>query len=289
MSAQILKADAAGHVREAAVAQIRALSSPPKVVAVHNPESAAARYYLRAQRKTCSEAGVGYEVRTLEPGWDREKVLALIRELNRDPQVTGITVHTPLPEGMDQDIVMSALAPAKDIEGIHPENLGRLAFGEHRPAPCAASAAVELARAARPSFKGLDAVVVGRSALVGKSIALLLLQSKSEAPTPTLCHTATADLGGHTRRADLLFAAAGRAGLIRGGMIKPGAVVIDVGINETPEGKLVGDVAFEEAKEVAGVITPVPGGVGPVCHYILLRNIAACAARGAAESRGRGG
>jgi methylenetetrahydrofolate dehydrogenase (NADP+)/methenyltetrahydrofolate cyclohydrolase len=279
MSAQILKADAASHVREAALAELRLLASPPKVVAVHSPDSAAARYYLRAQKKTCLDAGVTYEVRTIEPGWDQAKVLGLLRELNGDRQVTGISVHTPLPRGMDQDAVMSAIAPGKDIEGIHPENLGRLAFGEHFPAPCAASAAVELARAARPSFKGLDAVVVGRSALVGKAIALLLLQSRAEAPTPTLCHTATADLGAHTRRADLLFAAAGRAGLIRGSMIKPGAVVIDVGINETAEGKLTGDVHFDEAKEVAGAITPVPGGVGPVCHSILLRNIAACARR----------
>ena len=277
MSARILKADAAAALRESALAALRGLASPPRVVALHNPESPAARYYLRAQRKTCTEAGVAYEVRTLEPGWDQAKVAGLIRELNRDPQVTGITVHTPLPKGMDQDAVMSAIAPSKDIEGIHPENLGRLAFGEHHPAPCAASAAVELARAARASFKGLDAVVVGRSALVGKAIALLLLQSRADAPTPTLCHTATADLGAHTRRADLLFAAAGRAGLSRGDMVKPGAVVIDVGINETPDGKLVGDVVFDEVKEVAGVLTPVPGGVGPVCHSILLRNIAACA------------
>ena len=280
MSALILKADGAAPIREAALAELRGLASPPRVVALHNPESPAARYYLRAQRKTCTEAGVAYEVRTLEPGWDQAKVLALIRELNADRQVTGITVHTPLPKGMDQDAVMSAISPAKDIEGIHPENLGRLAFGDHRPAPCAASAAVELARLARPSFKGLDAVVVGRSALVGKAIALLLLQSRADAPTPTLCHTATADLGAHTRRADLLFAAAGRAGLIRGDMVKPGAVVIDVGINETPDGKLTGDVVFDEVKEVAGVLTPVPGGVGPVCHSILLRNIAACARRG---------
>jgi methylenetetrahydrofolate dehydrogenase (NADP+)/methenyltetrahydrofolate cyclohydrolase len=277
MTAQLLTAQAAQPVRDAALKELRGLPTPPKVVAVHNPESPAARYYLRAQKKTCGEAGVPYEVRTLEPGWDQAKVIALIRDLNRDPAVSGITVHTPLPAGVDQDAVMSAILPAKDIEGIHPENLGRLAFGPHAPAPCAASAAVELARIARPSFKGLDAVVVGRSALVGKAIALLLLQSKADAPTPTLCHTATADLSGHTKKADLLFAAAGRAGLIRGDMVKPGAIVVDVGINETKEGKLVGDVVFDEAKEVAGWITPVPGGVGPVCHSILLRNIAACA------------
>lgn len=281
MSAQILTAAAAQGVRQSALEELRRLPTPPKVVAVHNPESPAARYYLRAQKKTCLEAGVEYEVRTLEPGWDQARIIALVRELGADPRISGITVHTPLPAGVDQDAVMSAVPPGKDIEGIHPENLGRLAFGPHWPAPCAASAAVELARAARPSFKGLEAVVVGRSALVGKAIALLLLQSKADAPTPTLCHTATADLGAHTRRADLLFAAAGRAGLIRGSMIKPGAIVIDVGINETSEGKLVGDVVFEEAKETAAVITPVPGGVGPVCHSILLRNIAACARRAA--------
>ena len=117
---------------------LRSLPSPPRVVAIHNPESPAARYYLRAQRKTCGEAGVPYDVRTLEPGWDQARVLSLIRDLNRDPAVTGITVHTPLPAGMDQDAVMSAILPTKDIEGIHPENLGRLAFGVHWPAPCAA-------------------------------------------------------------------------------------------------------------------------------------------------------
>lgn len=277
MSAQLLTSKDAQPVRDAALMELKSLATPPRVVAIHNPESPAARYYMRAQKKTCAEAGVAYEVRTLEQGWDQARVIALIRDLNRDAAVTGITVHTPLPGGMDQDAVMGAIAPNKDIEGIHPENLGRLAFGVHWPAPCAASAAVELAKLAKPSFKGLDAVVVGRSALVGKAIALLLLQSKAEAPTPTLCHTATADLRAHTLKADLLFAAAGRAGLIKGDMVKPGAIVIDVGINETKDGKLVGDVVFDEAKEVAGYITPVPGGVGPVCHSILLRNIAACA------------
>ncbi len=277
MSARILKADAAAGVRQRALEDLKTLASPPKVVAIHNPEHPAARYYLKAQRKTCLEAGVDYEVREIPFGAEPATVIRWIEDLNRDPKVSGITVHTPLPAGFDVDRIMGAVSPRKDIEGIHPENLGRLAFGEHFPAPCAASAAVELARAALPTFKGLDAVVVGRSALVGKAIVLLLLQSKGEAPTPTLCHTATKDLGAHTVKADLLFAAAGRAGLIRGSMIKTGAVVIDVGINETAEGKLVGDVVFDEAVQVAAAVTPVPGGVGPVCHSILLRNIAACA------------
>jgi methylenetetrahydrofolate dehydrogenase (NADP+)/methenyltetrahydrofolate cyclohydrolase len=279
MTARLITSEAAKGVKEAALRELAALPAKPRVVAVHNPESPAARYYLRAQKKACTEAGVEYEVRTLEAGADQARILAIVRELNADPKVSGITVHTPLPKGVDPDAVMGAVLPSKDIEGIHPENLGRLAFGEHRPAPCAASAAVELARSALPSFKGLDAVVVGRSALVGKAIALILLQSRSEAPTPTICHTATSDLGAHTRRADLLFVAAGRAGLVRGSMIKPGAVVIDVGINEGPGGKLVGDVVFDEAKDLAGAISPVPGGVGPVCHWVLLRNIAACALR----------
>jgi methylenetetrahydrofolate dehydrogenase (NADP+)/methenyltetrahydrofolate cyclohydrolase len=279
MTARLLKGDAVAGIREVAVRAIASMSPKPKVVAIHHPASPAARYYLKAQRKTCTESGVDYDVRELAAGTTQAQVLALVESLNRDASVTGITVHTPLPAGVDADVVMSAISPRKDIEGIHPENLGRLAFGDHLPAPCAASAAVELAHVALSSFRGLDAVVVGRSALVGKAIALLLLRSKSEAPTPTLCHTATADLAAHTRRADLLFAAAGRAGLIRGDMVKKGAVVIDVGINEGPDGKLVGDVVFDEVKEVASVLTPVPGGVGPACHSILLRNIVACAKR----------
>ena len=273
MSAELLLGKAVEGIRTKALADLAALGRKVKVVAVHNPESPAARYYLRAQKKVCGEAGVDYEVRTPDPG----SILAVLAELAADPTVDGITVHTPLPKGVDEQAVWLAVAPGKDIEGIHPENLGRLQVGEHHPAPCAASAAVALARSVRPSMKGLEAVVVGRSALVGKAIAALLLQARGEAPTVTVCHTATSDLGAYGRRADLLFAAAGRAGLIRGSMIKPGAVVIDVGINEGPDGKVVGDVVFDEAKDVAGVLTPVPGGVGPACHYILLRNIAACA------------
>lgn len=277
MSARILEgAPVAKAIREAARRELEKLPSRPRVVAVHNPASPAAGYYMRQQKKMCAEVGVDYEVRAVDATSD---VFALLRELNRDSKVTGITVHTPLPAGLDSNAVLRAVDPAKDIEGTHPENLGLLAFGEHHPAPCAASAAVELARAARASFKGLDAVVVGRSPLVGKAIALILLQSKGDAPTPTLCHTATPDLGAHTRRADLLFAAAGRARLVRGDMVKKGAVVIDVGINETPDGKLVGDVAFEEAREVAAAVSPVPGGVGPICISILLKNIVACAGR----------
>ena len=281
MTARILKAEAAARVREEALAALRALPRPPRVTAVHAPDAPAARAYRRSQERVCAEAGVAYGVREVGAGISTAEVVALVRELGADPSVAAITVHTPLPAGVDVQAVMAALPPEKDAEGIHPENLGRLAFGGHAPAPCAASAAVELARAARASFRGLEAVVVGRSALVGKAIALLLLQSRGDAPTVTICHTATADLGAQTRRADLLFAAAGRAGLVRGDMIKPGAVVVDVGINEGPGGRIVGDVAFEEALATAAAVTPVPGGVGPVCHWVFLRNVAACARKGA--------
>lgn len=280
MTARILKAEAAARIRGEALQALRALARPPRVVAVHFPEFPAARAYRRAQEKACAEAGVAYEVRQIGPESSTAEVVTAVRDLGEDSTVSGITVHTPLPAGVDAEAVMAAVPPGKDVEGIHPENLGRLAFREHAPAPCAASAAVELARAGRPSFRGLEAVVIGRSPLVGKAIALLLLQSRTDAPTVTICHTATADLAAQTRRADLLFAAAGRAGLVRADMVKPGAVVVDVGINEGPGGKIVGDVVFDEALAVAGAITPVPGGVGPVCHWVFLRNVAACASRG---------
>ncbi len=280
MSARILEGEPlARAIREVARREIDRHGARPRVAAVHHPGSPAARYYLRQQKKLFAEAGIDFDVRTLAPETGEAALVAVVETLNRDAKVAGITVHAPLPPGVDVDRVMRSVSPVKDLEGMHPENLGRLAFGEHLPAPCAAGAAVELARAACPSFKGMDAVVVGRSALVGKSIALLLLQSKAEAPTPTICHTGTRDLAAHTRRADLLFVAAGRAGLVRGDMVKPGAVVIDVGINETPEGSVVGDVAFAEAVETASAITPVPGGVGPVSLALLLRNLAACLRR----------
>jgi methylenetetrahydrofolate dehydrogenase (NADP+)/methenyltetrahydrofolate cyclohydrolase len=152
-----------------------------------------------------------------------------------------------------------------------------IALGPHSPTPCAAGAAVEILKSAVPSLKGLEVVIIGHSTLVGKTIANMLLQSKRESATPTICHIATRDVNFHTRRADALIVAAGKAGLVRGGMIKPGAVVIDIGVNRTPEGKTVGDVVFEEAVAVAGAITPVPGGVGPVTLALLLRNIIDCA------------
>ena len=277
MTAQVIDGAAlATKWREELVREISALGFRPSVAALHNETDSANRVYMKRQRSLCDKSGIEYKVHPITAQTPEREVLDLIGRLNADPGVHGITVHQPLPASYDSARILAAVSPSKDIEAAHPENLGRLSFGEHYPAPCAASAAVALARSVRPSFRGLEAVVVGRSPYIGKAIAAILLQSKKEAPTPTICHTATPDLGLHTRRADLLFVATGRAGLVRGEMVKPGATVIDVGINVLPDGKITGDVVFEEAVQVAAHITPVPGGVGPVTHAILLKNILAC-------------
>lgn len=258
-----------------------ALTIPPglRVAAVHNTDDAGVGYYMRSQRKLCEKHGVAFDVHPIDAKTPPRDVLALVDRLNADPAVTGITVHIPTPAGIDAEAVVSRVDPRKDIEAIHPATLGRLARGDTSLAPCAAAAAVELARAARGSLRGLDAVVVGRSPIVGLPVGLLLLRLGREAPTTTICHTATADLASHTRRADVLFSAAARAGTIRGDMIKPGATVIDISVNTTDDGGIVGDVVFEEAVEVAAHLTPVPGGVGPVCLAILLRNLVECSRR----------
>lgn len=258
----------------------------PKVAALHNSANAACRIYRKMQQGLCDEFSIPFEVTSIQEGTSTQEVRERVQELNGDPKITGITVHWPLPDPIDPNEIMLAVSPRKDIEGTHPQNLGMLSLGPHTPAPCAARAALEILRTITPSFKGLEVIIVGHSTLVGKAIANLLLQSKYESATPTICHVATTDMAFHTRRADVLIVAAGKAGLVRGDMIKQGAVVIDIGVNRTAEGKLVGDVVFDEAKEVAGAITPVPGGVGPVTIALLLRNIIDCAAHGSALAGG---
>jgi methylenetetrahydrofolate dehydrogenase (NADP+)/methenyltetrahydrofolate cyclohydrolase len=250
-----------------------------KVVALQNRSDAACRIYSRMQERLCQEFHLTYDVRPIHPDMSQGEAEKVIRSLNQDPSVTGITVHLPLPEGWDTYRLLRTIDPDKDVEGVHPHNLGMLSFGEHWPVPCAAAAAVEMVKRTVGSLKGLEVVVVGHSAMVGKPIAFLLLQSKLEAPTPTVCHVATRDLAFHTRRADVLFVAVGKAGLIRGEMVKPGSVVVDIGVNKLADGQVVGDVAFKEVAEKARAITPVPGGLGPVTLAILLRNIVECAER----------
>ena len=205
-------------------------------------------------------------------------LLDLIADLNRRRDVHGILVQLPLPAHIDGAKVIEAIDPAKDVDGFHPINVGRLAIGQPTLAPCTPSGCVILAKSVRPKLDGLEAVVVGRSNIVGKPMAQLLL---NENCTVTIAHSRTRDLADVVRRADLVVAAVGRAEMVRGNWIKPGAIVIDVGIQRvtTPDGKsrLVGDVAFDEAAAVAGAITPVPGGVGPMTVACLLRNTLAAA------------
>jgi methylenetetrahydrofolate dehydrogenase (NADP+)/methenyltetrahydrofolate cyclohydrolase len=207
-----------------------------------------------------------------------------VKKLNADPAVHGILVQLPLPPQIDASAVLAAIDPAKDVDGFHPVNAGRLATGLQALVPCTPLGCVHLAKTVHPSLAGLEAVVVGRSNIVGKPLAQLLL---NENATVTVTHSKTVDLAEVCRRADLLFAAIGRAEMVRGNWIKPGATVIDVGINRVPnpatgKSKLVGDVAFAEASEVAGAITPVPGGVGPMTIACLMVNTvrAACAIHG---------
>lgn len=231
-------------------------------------EDAASRVYLKSQKKATTKVGIDFESLLLPSDSTQKTVVERLAVLNRDDAVNGIMVQRPLPPHLNPSELIQTLDPAKDVEGLHPENLGRIVHGEPGRIPCTADAAVRLFRSAGIPSRGLEVVVVGHSEIVGKPIALLLVH---ELATVTICHIGTRNLESHTRRADVLFVAAGVPNLIRAAMVKPGAAVIDIGINRTDAG-LAGDVAFEEVREVAGLLTPVPGGVGPVTTAVLLEN-----------------
>jgi methylenetetrahydrofolate dehydrogenase (NADP+)/methenyltetrahydrofolate cyclohydrolase len=270
------KAIAAALRREVAagVGQLKAgRGVTPGLAVVLVGEDAASQVYVRTKAAATREAGMlSYEHR-LSASTAEAELLALIGKLNASPEVHGILVQLPLPGQIDATRVIEAIDPAKDVDGFHPVNVGRLATGAGGIAPCTPAGCLILAKSVRPSLAGLEAVVIGRSNIVGKPMAQLLL---AENCTVTVAHSRTRDLPAVVRRADLLVAAAGRAEMVRGDWIKPGAVVIDVGIQRVagPEGRsrLVGDVAFAEAAQVAAAITPVPGGVGPMTVACLLQN-----------------
>ncbi|MRX49100.1 bifunctional methylenetetrahydrofolate dehydrogenase/methenyltetrahydrofolate cyclohydrolase FolD [Paracoccus sp. S-4012] len=235
----------------------------------------ASEVYVRSKGKATVEAGMQSFEHRLPAETPQADLLALIARLNADPAVHGILVQLPLPAQIDEAAVLGAVAPAKDVDGFHIENAGRLATGQEAMVPCTPLGCLMLLREELGSLAGLDAVVVGRSNIVGKPMAQLLLRDSA---TVTVAHSRTRDLPGLCRRADILVAAVGRPKMIGAGWIKPGAVVIDVGINRTPEG-LAGDVDFDAARAVAGAITPVPGGVGPMTIACLLANTVTAAAR----------
>jgi len=239
----------------------------------------AAKAYAREQAKQCEQVGIDYRLCELPADISVDQLRAEIGKLNADPQVTGLMVYLPLPEGMDPAIIQHEIDPVKDVEGIHPVNLGKIFYKGPTIAPCTALAVTSLVRKSGVELYGAEVVMVGHSNIVGKPVALLLV---AEFATISICHIGTRDLASHTRRADVLIVAVGKPGLITADMVKAGAVVIDVGINwiakKDADGKsrttMVGDVDFEAVQEVAGAISPVPGGVGAVATAMLLRNTA---------------
>jgi len=269
----------------AAVADlVKACGLQPGLAVVLVGEDPASQVYVRNKARQTAAAGMRSFEHLLPASTSQAELLALVRRLNADPAVHGILVQLPLPPHLSEDEVIEAIDPAKDVDGFHPINVGRLSIGAPALVPCTPYGCTLLIREAVAETAGLHAVIVGRSNIVGKPMAQLLLAMNC---TVTIAHSRTRDLPALARQADILVAAVGRPEMVRGSWIRPGACVIDVGINRVPAAepgktRLVGDVAFAEAAEVAGAITPVPGGVGPMTIACLLRNtvVAACRARG---------
>ena len=243
-----------------------------RLVAVSVGDSGASDVYLRNQRRACARVGIRFRHDRLPTATTQKGLHTHLRALAADPRVSGIILQMPLPGHLDARRAQETMDPRKDVEGIHPVNLGRLAGARPQLAPCTALAAVHVLESAGVQLKGAETVVVGHSEIVGKPLALLLLDRLA---TVTVCHIGTRDLAAHTRRADVVCVAVGKPDLVRADMLKPGAAVVDIGINvvKDDEGnrRVVGDVS-KDAEDVAGLITPVPGGVGPVTVGILLRN-----------------
>ncbi len=232
-------------------------------------EDPASKVYVASKEKLAVEVGMNSVAHRLPAETTEAQLLAKLAELNADDSVDGILVQLPLPKHIDTGRIIDAIDPAKDVDGLHPINAGLLAGGKNGLVPCTPLGSMLLLKQALPSLSGLEAVVIGRSELVGRPVAQLLLQADC---TVTIAHSRTRDLPAVVKRADIVIAAVGRPRMVKGDWIKPGATVIDVGINRLPDGKLTGDVDFAEAVQVAGAITPVPGGVGPMTIACLLKN-----------------
>lgn len=246
--------------------------SAPHLVAVLVGEDPASQVYVRNKEKACHEAGIRGTVHRLPAATTQQELLDLVGQLNRDADVDGILVQLPLPSQIDEQAVLDAVSPWKDVDCFHAENVGLMAQGRPRFLPCTPHGCLHLLQASGIETEGRHAVVVGRSEIVGKPVAMMLVQKSPNAnATVTIAHSRTQDLAEVVRQGDIVIAAIGRPRAITAEMIKPGAVVIDVGINRV-DGQLVGDVDFEPVREIAGAITPVPGGVGPMTIAMLLQN-----------------
>ena len=264
-----------GQVAAEVIRFRQATGRAPGLATVLVGEDAASAVYVRSKGKATREAGMESFSHLLAATTSQEELLALVAQLNADPRVDGILVQLPLPDQIDEHAIILAVDPDKDVDGFHPLNAGRLATGLPGFVACTPLGCLKLLKAELGSLAGLDAVVIGRSNIVGKPMALLLL---GESATVTIAHSRTRDLPDVVRRTDIVVAAVGRPGMVKGDWLKPGATVIDVGINRIDAG-LVGDVEFASAREVAGAITPVPGGVGPMTIACLIRNTLVSAAR----------
>jgi methylenetetrahydrofolate dehydrogenase (NADP+) / methenyltetrahydrofolate cyclohydrolase len=289
MAARVLDGKAvAADVRAAVAADVERFvaehGAAPGLATVLVGDDPASHVYVGNKIRACEEAGIRSIHHELDAGVSQDELLELVRALGADEEVDGILVQMPLPEGLDQDAVVAAIEPAKDVDGLTATSAGLLAQGRPGLVPCTPQGVMELLRVGGVEVEGADAVIVGRSILVGRPLAALLLNASA---TVTVCHSRTRDLAAVCARADVLVAAVGAPRLVRGEWVKRGAAVIDVGINRTDAG-LVGDVDFEPAAERAGLITPVPGGVGPMTIAMLLRNtLAAARARRPVSASGR--
>ena len=272
MAARIIDGKAISEqLRDKLREEVAALSergAKPCLAVIIVGEDPASKVYVRNKERACKQLGMDSILLRLPESTTQEELLGEVRRLNADRAVNGVLVQLPLPAHLDEQAVLREISPEKDVDGFHAVNAGRLMQGERCTVACTPAGCLDLIRSTGVKIEGAEAVVVGRSNIVGKPMAMLLLQNNA---TVTICHSRTRNLAEVTRRADILVAAVGRPRMITGDMIKPGAVVIDVGINRV-DGKLVGDVDFESAQELAGWITPVPGGVGPMTITGLMRN-----------------
>ncbi|AJZ86063.1 bifunctional methylenetetrahydrofolate dehydrogenase/methenyltetrahydrofolate cyclohydrolase [Streptomyces antimycoticus] len=290
MTAQILDGKAtAAAIKSDLVSRVEALKAKgihPGLGTVLVGEDPGSKWYVAGKHRDCAEIGVDSLRRDLPETATQEEIEAAVRELNEDPACTGYIVQLPLPKGIDTNRVLELIDPAKDADGLHPMNLGRLVLGESGPLPCTPQGVIQLLRHHGVEINGAHVVVVGRGITVGRSIGLLLTR-RSENATVTLCHTGTRDLPGILRQADIIVAAAGVRHLIGPDDVKPGAAVLDVGVSRDEHGKIAGDV-HPDVAEVAGWISPNPGGVGPMTRAQLLVNVVEAAERNAKADAGAG-
>jgi methylenetetrahydrofolate dehydrogenase (NADP+)/methenyltetrahydrofolate cyclohydrolase len=273
---------------KAEVAELKEKGIVPGLAVVLVGEDPASKSYVTAKERACEDMGIYSDDNRLAADTSQKELMALVEKLNKDPKINGILVQLPLPDGLNEAEVLLAIDPAKDVDGFHPVNVGKMVVGEKAFLPCTPHGILQLLMRSNVTIKGAEVVIVGRSNIVGKPLANMLIQKNPTGnATVTVCHTRTKDLSYHTKRADIVIAAAGRPNTVTADMVKEGVVVIDVGVNRVEDAtkkkgyRLVGDVDFEAVKEKASLITPVPGGVGPMTITMLLYNTVESAKRAA--------